>query len=241
VIARLLALAAFAGIFAIGRQLPKLVQVSAQRNKIVDTDEWFKRNGLELPVQKTQGNPPAPIQPTVAQHGIRRLIRMPDARIGLYQTHAVLYPSSGGTFELDLRPHFEPILKAWADKFQTDPEVRWAWMDASVLYVSIFHMTYAKSSRGQNGFILAFEVPSGKLLWKSAPLVCNSQNFLVHGGAILTGYGFTAEPDFLYVLHRATGKTVTKLPLSSGPEFLMLKGDQLFVRTYNMDYVFRLQ
>jgi hypothetical protein len=58
---------------------------------------------------------------------------------------------------------------------------------------------------------------------------------------LICGYGFTAEPDFLYVLERATGKTVSKVPLKSGPDFLIEKDGELFVRTYDTDYVFTVR
>ena len=58
---------------------------------------------------------------------------------------------------------------------------------------------------------------------------------------LITGYGFTAEPDFLYLLNRGNGAVHQTVPLRSGPEFLALKQTALFVRTYNTDSVFRLQ
>jgi len=118
---------------------------------------------------------------------------------------------------------------------------RWAQMQDGVLYVSHGHRTYAKSSGGKNAFISAIEVESGRLLWQSAPLVANSLNFLLLDGHIITGYGFTAEPDFIFMLDQATGKTESKTPIKSGPNFFFLRERQLFVRTYDTDYVFELQ
>ena len=46
-----------------------------------------------------------------------------------------------------------------------------------VLYVSHSHNTYAKSSMGTNAYIIAVDLVTGKILWRSAPLVANASNF----------------------------------------------------------------
>ncbi|WP_437619144.1 hypothetical protein [Sorangium sp. So ce1151] len=115
--------------------------------------------------------------------------------------------------------------------------VGWAVAKDGVLYVSSGHRTYAASSKGKNAYVSALDLATGQLLWQSAPLVCNAENFVLRGDHLLCGYGFTAEPDFLYVLERATGKVVSKLPMKSGPEVLVEKEGKLFVRTYDTDYV----
>jgi hypothetical protein len=78
------------------------------------------------------------------------------------------------------------------------------------------------------------------VLWRSRPLVANAASFIVVGDVLITGYGFTAEPDFLYLLNRRSGAVIQTIPLRSGPEYLALKKDVLLVRTYNTDAVFRL-
>ena len=53
-----------------------------------------------------------------------------------------------------------------------------------------------------------------------------------------SGYGFTAEPDFLFVLDMKTGEVVEKTKVKSGPEVILDKSGELYVRTYDHDYVF---
>ena len=65
--------------------------------------------------------------------------------------------------------------------------------------------------------------------------------FIVSDDGIITGYGFTSEDDYLCELGRHTGKTVSKQRAKSGPEALALKGDVLYVRTYNTDYRFTME
>ena len=71
-------------------------------------------------------------------------------------------------------------------------------------------------------------------------LVANAQTFVVSGDLIVSGYGFTAEPDFLYLLDRRTGKVLDRLAVPSAPEVIRLRGERLFVRTYDRDVVARI-
>jgi hypothetical protein len=81
---------------------------------------------------------------------------------------------------------------------------------------------------------------TGKLLWRSDPLVCNAE-LASSGDYLITGYGFTAEPDFLFVLRKSDGKTASRTPIDSGPELIRLDGNRLSVETYDQSYVFELK
>ena len=54
-----------------------------------------------------------------------------------------------------------------------------------------------------------------------------------HARLPLTGYGFTAEPDWLYLLDRRTGRVVERLSLPSAPEKITRRGKRFLVRTYD--------
>jgi len=56
---------------------------------------------------------------------------------------------------------------------------------------------------------------------------------------IIAGYGFTAESHFLYVVNQKDGRIVQTLSLKKSPEYILKKGDSIFVRTYDTDYVFK--
>jgi hypothetical protein len=71
-------------------------------------------------------------------------------------------------------------------------------------------------------------------------LVSNAYNFEVYGNYLITGYGFTAEPDFLFLLRRDTGEAVARIPVKTGPEYILRKDNRLYVRTYDTDYVIRI-
>ena len=68
--------------------------------------------------------------------------------------------------------------------------------------------------------------------------MCNSRNFVVLPTVVVCGYGFTGEKDYLNVVVRATGTTLERYRVKTGPDYLFLQGQKLFVRTYDMDYRF---
>lgn len=108
------------------------------------------------------------------------------------------------------------------------------------LYVSVAHKTYARATGGDNARIYAYTA-RGAPLWRSPPLVSNAEGFLLVGDVLITGYGFTREPDLLYQLSRHTGEVLAKTPLKSGPERLALDElGVLHVRTYDRDVGFQL-
>jgi outer membrane protein assembly factor BamB len=119
--------------------------------------------------------------------------------------------------------------------------VTWAREVDGVLYVSNSHLTYATQTNGRNAYLTAIEVGAKKSLWRSPALVANARTFVVTGDLIVAGYGFTAEPDFLYVLDRRTGKVLERLAVPSAPEIIKLRGDLLHVRTYDRQLVVRLR
>jgi len=107
-----------------------------------------------------------------------------------------------------------------------------------VLYVEHAANTYTKEAKGQTGYMTALDIATGEMLWRSAPLVSNGQNFAIVRGGLLCGFGFTAEPRFMFVLDRATGLKKQTLPTSTTPNIIIPKGNAIYVRGYDSDFVF---
>lgn len=63
---------------------------------------------------------------------------------------------------------------------------------------------------------------------------------MLTGAHAITGHGFTAEADYLYVRSLADGSVVSRAPLPTGPDFVLRDGDRLLVRTYDHALVFSL-
>lgn len=245
----------FSGGAARPRTKLRLVKSSERRHQITEEQSWLRRHGLALPdygadlARNRRGRIPAAAESSYADQrligavkGTRHafLLYGPDFSGARYVV--AMDPDSGEErYALDFRHYLEPPSAIPADREFVDEPVQWVQEADGLLYVSNFHRTYARSSRGHNGYLTALDPRTGRMRWRSRPLVCNTRNFLVSGDALLTGYGFTAEPDYLYVLDRGNGSVAQTIRLKSGPELLALKDGKLFVRTYDTEHVFRLK
>jgi hypothetical protein len=102
-----------------------------------------------------------------------------------------------------------------------------------VLYFNEACQSYASGAGGRCSSLVAVDPVARKVLWRTPPLVSNSR-FVVRGCYLVAGYGFTAEPDFVFLVSRATGKVLQKIPLASAPEKMTLVGrDLLDVEIYS--------
>ncbi|MEQ9320206.1 MAG: hypothetical protein RIF41_13660, partial [Polyangiaceae bacterium] len=235
---------------------PRLVQRSVSKNQILDRRQWLIEHGNEFPERprapddatRSVGRfaiPGAPVEQVPPRFGLAKVsqvIAHADHHTIAYDGRFVVVVNADGTpwTSLDLSAFVEPAVVTnpeWAE-FGTQ-EVTWSERADGVLYVCNGGGSYAKEVGGKKGFVSALS-QDGNLIWRSAPLVCNA-NFVLRGRHLITGYGFTAEPDNLFVLDRETGKTVGRHPLASAPDVLVMKGDTLKVRTYDTDYVFDLR
>ena len=228
----------------------RLLRVSDQPNQITDDDVWFQQNGLPRPALRPQrGVMPAELSVYPAQYAGRRLIRAvrrPD--------HTILFygPNFGGGPILAVLDTQGAMLASfdfadWANPTTgrvgqyTDMWPQYAQVQDSVLYVTHSHRTYAASSGGRNAYLSAIDLATGRLLWRTPPLVSNVASFAIVGDVIVTGYGFTDEKDYMFVLDRTTGRTLHRLRVASGPDHVIEHQGRIHVRTYDHDYVFELQ
>jgi outer membrane protein assembly factor BamB len=224
---------------------PVLERVSSKPNEITDEEAWFTRNGLERPERAPESLP----ESVPRQFRDASLVRAFVGGDSLF----LLYGKDFG----DLRYLMAADPKTYAFKYGydfqswtqppgeegefTDQRVLWAVEEDGILYVSHGHSTYAKDSRGRNAYLTAIDPKKDEVLWRSRPLVANAHTFLVLGDRIVSGYGFTAEPDFLYLIDRKTGEVAERHPLKTGPEQILLKEGLIYVRCYDTDEVFRLR
>lgn len=224
---------------------PHLERVSTKANEIVDEDAWFAKNDLPRPELEV-GSLPESVPRAFRDAALRRAFVGGDRLF-------LVYGKDGGDLRYlmaaDPKTHafrYGFDFKRWqyppGDEGEfTRQQVIWAVEEEGILYVSHGHNTYAKESGGRNAYVTAMNPESGEIRWRSAPLVANARTFLVFDDVILTGYGFTAEPDFLYLLDRKSGKVVARQPLKTGPETLLLKNGLVYVRCYDTDDVYRLR
>jgi outer membrane protein assembly factor BamB len=192
------------------------------------------------------GTLPPSIPPTFGKYLLVQAIRQDGFNILFYGSDY-----SGGRFVavqredsaeivalFDFEAYAHPPGMSASERAFAAQRATWAALAGSVLLVGHAHHAEA---RGGNAFITALDLDSGELLWRSAPLVANAADFVVHRGHVFSGYGAGAEPGHLYVLDAVTGKTVSKTRVKSGPDYLFLRTGQLLVRCYDTDYVFELR
>lgn len=236
----------------------KLNMFSLQPNNVIDKDNWFESNQLPRPPEFL-----APIQSSDTAYqnlhaaiprswqGKKLILAIPqrDRTLLLYGEfyyNALLLASlnmSTGVFEygLDFKNYGYAPENIPEDREFAHQYIHWASQVDDILYVSHGHNTYARSSKGMTGYVTAVNIKDNRVLWSSPALISNANNFEIVDDYLITGYGFTEEPDFLYVLRRKTGDVIQKIRLKSGPDYIIRKNDDIYVRTYDTDYVFEIQ
>jgi hypothetical protein len=215
--------------------VPKLGGMRMKANKVIDTEAWLKEHDLSLPdVPVRPADLPQEIPDRLGPHRLMKVIDHGDHRVLVFGHHLVAVVEAKGRVLRVLD------VASFLNLGGAAQQVRWAQAHDGVLYLSNANMGYATASHGFNAFLTAIDLRTGKLKWRSKPLVANGRNFLLYGGYILSGYGFTAESDYLYVLARDTGAVAHRLSLPTKPDLLLTKGDRLHVRGYDKDFVFDL-
>lgn len=121
----------------------------------------------------------------------------------------------------------------------TTQYIRNATIVDDILYVEIGHPGYA-SEESWSSYIVAIDLNTNELLFRSEPLVANAENFIIVGDTIICGYGFTAEPDYIYLLDRFNGEKYDTIPVNSAPSRFVVTDDTLYVATYDTDYEFKI-
>lgn len=102
----------------------------------------------------------------------------------------------------------------------------------SALYVSLQFNGYAREIKRNGNRVVALDLCRHSREWVSASLVSNAA-MLLWGDYLITGYGFTAEPDYLFALDRHTGKVVQRVKVATGPSELRVQDGVLYVRLYD--------
>ena len=250
--------------------IPDLLLLESTPNDGTDYDEWFglfedwpsityNAGGIVDAIRGTRtpnGVPPVLHVPGNDEFNIHQFIYGEEADIAIYgdppnRYGVVLCPrllalysdptDQDASAVLDFLTYAHGPADVEEDLPYTFQQIRWADVIDGVLYVSNAHRTYAESSGRLNGFITAIDPVSLEVLWRSEPLVSNSENFVVAGDAIISGYGFTDEDDFVYILNRHTGHTVERIPVPTAPEYFRVEGGRLYVRCRDTDLVYTFQ
>lgn len=207
-----------------------------EANDIIDTEDWIEEVGLEQSHIGGQGggyyleSDDYCFFPNTMSVGgwnsvCYQLILYDEYfdEIGTYDFSNYVYPDSYD--EVDNPYVAEGVIYA-----QLSP-------DKKVIYASVGHLSYA-SEEPETAFLMAISVEDGAVLWRSDKQIANAYNFVVCGDVIISGYGFTAEDDYVYLTNRYTGEVIDKIKLNSKPDYFCYKDGVLYVRTYDTNYEF---
>ena len=215
-----------------GKESPpiRLEMVSSEPNEIIDIDNWFTENDLSSHLNQNyakDGSKEYLFDGVGINEG--NILNIYDA-----VQNELLYSIDFSNYK------YSPQYKEEDYDF-IEQDIKCATIKDDILYVNHSHSTYAKSSKNMNAYITAINLSDMSVIWRSDALVCNSKDFLIVDDVIISGYGFTDEPDYLYQIDRKTGKTIDRLSLKSAPEYIIMKDSILYVRTYNTDYQFVIE
>lgn len=236
----------------------RLVRMSRTANRITDDAAWLARNGLKVPDYHfgmagpdDYGDLPRGAALTYKGTPLRRALNTanagPNRFLALYgdgrgeETYLVGMNGFNGEYlyALDFENYRSPDGSS-PDYGRQVPQ--FAYEDKNgTLYVANGISGYAKEAKGKTGYVTALNPKTGKILWRSGPLTQNANTFADAGDVLVCGYGFTAEPDFVYVLDKRTGRKLQTIPVKSGPSFILRKGERVYVRCYDTDYVFAIK
>jgi hypothetical protein len=233
-----------------------LNKISITPNQITDEDNWLSSNSLSYPAftapnpfMGRNGDIPGFVPERYQDRILTECIYDEDY---LYLVYGKDFAEGDKLFIIDSKNI--KLLYAYdftnyiysPDFIQSDKEyiyqrINWAKLEGSILYFSHSHSTYASSSKNMNAYITALDVNTNKVIWRSRPLVCNSRNFIIEGDIIISGYGFTREKDYIYMINKYSGKIENKIKIKSAADMFIKKDNKLYVRTYDTDYIFEIR
>ena len=203
-----------------------LNEVEKEETDWLDQDAWSERTGIELPTSPLYWD--EAYYYNVENYDGRLTLRVSDGETDLplvaFDLSGFLNPPDTGN------SGFEEF---------TETEVLYQKAVNNILYVALGHRTYA-AAQPHTGYILAIDMETGKLLWKSEEQVMNAYNFILGKDTLIAGYGFTDEPDYIYVLDLHTGKILEQRKVATGPNYFIETDDALYVLTYNTAYTYHV-
>ena len=214
-----------------GPTIRKLVQLRVDDGPRADDTTWLRDHNFKLPeleVPNPMRGEPGDLPPGISpMFGTRVLVQ---AIAG--PTHTLLFYGPdyrGGRFVAVLAAAGERL--AFFDLAAYQLPATWAEVVDGVLLVTL--------GDDDGAYVVALELTTGALLWRSDPGLASAANFVVDGAHLLTARG-GASPA-VFVLDRRTGAVHTSHSLAGEPAYLLIHARRLSVRTDVADHEFELK
>ena len=191
-----------------------------KKSKWLDPDTWIIQNSFEKPQI-----------PNISEGYL--IEGDPEAEYG-YMHSALLITSADKKYVFDFYSH-----TLQHNNNDVYPYIKYATIYNGIIYAEIAHNNYTKDNP-HTGFVIALNF-EGKVLWISKEQVCNSNNFVILDNTIVCGYGFTREPDHVYMLDVNTGEHVGDLSLSNKADYFLIRDNIMYILGYNTEYTFEIK
>jgi len=221
----------------------------SEPNEIYDEDEWFDDYALPYPAQPVTLNEiKVPVQ---TQYGNLCFLRNTEKwTVAVYETKYKLNQPVGihdtaytyALIALKKTPAGTTVSAVFdvSELFPSILAMCWLEVNEDYVYFNVAYNDFAELTEYKTGYLYCLDITDRTIVWTTKNLVSSYYGFTVYEDYILTGYGFTNEDDFLYVIDRFTGAIVQTIPLKTAHEYIVVKGSLCFVRTYNTNYIFRI-
>ena len=212
----------------VGKPTYELSEVKANTTDWLNEDEWSEDNNIPLPQR-------LPYEDETYSYSVVNNAEGGEMSLTVYNKELSA---------LEGNYYFDEFIDApnqgegmFADF--TEPAIEYAAVKDGILYVSLGHRTYA-AANPHKSYIVAIDMASGETIWRSDDQVCGSYNFVILGDSIYCGYGFTDEPDYIYILNCKNGKVQKKIKVKSAPYYFIVQEEYMYVLTYNTEYLYKL-
>lgn len=239
---------AFPAVAAIQAGQATLSLLSSSTPLVGGSAQWVKRNGLDMREYAVAGRqlglPKLPGFVAKEYRGLR-LVRAIRQSTTLLLVYGPKLSSGRMLVAVDLQGSvryafdFANYGRAPADSLGYQAVV-WAAEADGTLYVQTSNSASAKASANENAYVTAVKLANRKVLWRSPALVANARRFELLEGHVVTGYGYTEESDYLYLLDRKTGVATAQLLIPTAADHIVRKGSVLYIRTYDHELAAKL-
>ncbi|MCU0433284.1 MAG: hypothetical protein MUC87_07520 [Bacteroidia bacterium] len=227
-----------------------LKHIFVNRNQYNDPKEWMKENNLpdyfwSLPNDSRQQHNTIPATfPLYFNNNVVTSAWHNKGIVYYVYSDSLLFVADSASGEVICAYDFGAYLISpqyiKADEPYIKQSIRFALLYDSVLYMTNYHNTYSHSTAQQNAYITAIDIRTHTVKWRSNALINNSPIFAIYKNYLICGYGFSSEPDFIYILDNNNGKVVSSFPVKTEPQMIYVKGIKLYLLISNENYEYEL-
>jgi hypothetical protein len=107
-----------------------------------------------------------------------------------------------------------------------------------IIYFNEACQSYSKEVKGKCSSLVALDPAAGTVLWRSPYLSSNNLFIFKDDETLVSGYGFTAEPDYLFLLSAKTGEVLSRTKLDTAHTYLEIQDGKLHAFTDKTHYTF---